>query len=57
VLARITRGQSNKDIARARKTSERTVANQVASLLRKTGAASRYELITRYAAVGAARGG
>lgn len=49
VLGRLVRGESNKAIARARKTSERTVANQVASLLRKTGASSRYELITRYA--------
>ena len=49
VLDRIVRGESNAAIAKARKTSERTVANQVASLLRKTGAASRFELIRRYA--------
>ncbi len=49
VLARLARGQSNAEIAKARKTSARTVANQVASLLRKTGAASRFELIRRYA--------
>jgi DNA-binding NarL/FixJ family response regulator len=48
VLARVIRGESNKQIARVRKTSERTVANQVASVLRKTGAASRFELITRF---------
>jgi len=48
VLARVVRGESNKQIALARKTAERTVATQVASLLRKTGAASAYELITRY---------
>lgn len=49
VLARVVRGESNATIAKARKTSERTVANQVASLLRKTRAASRYELIRRFA--------
>lgn len=48
VLARIVTGASNATIARARKASVRTVANQVASLLRKLGAASRYELIQRY---------
>jgi DNA-binding NarL/FixJ family response regulator len=48
VLARVARGQSNAAIARARKTSVRTVANQVASLLRKTGASSRYDLICRF---------
>ncbi len=48
VLARIASGASNAAIARARKASVRTVANQVASLLRKLGAASRYELIQRY---------
>ncbi len=51
VLERVTRGESNATIARARKTSVRTVANQVASILRKTGAASRFELIQRYAGV------
>ncbi len=54
VLARLVRGESNAVIAKARKTSARTVTNQVASLLKKTGAASRYELIRRYA--GATRG-
>ena len=49
VLARLVRGQSNAEIAKARKTAVRTVANQVASLLRKTGASSRFELIRRYA--------
>jgi len=48
VLARLARGQSNAEIAKARKTSARTVANQVASLLRKTGASSRFELIRRF---------
>lgn len=54
VLARVVRGESNAAIAKARKTSVRTVANQVASLLRKTGSASRYELIRRF--TGATRG-
>jgi DNA-binding NarL/FixJ family response regulator len=35
---------SNAAIARERKTSVRTVANQVASLFRKTGARSRAEI-------------
>jgi DNA-binding NarL/FixJ family response regulator len=44
VLAHLMRGMSNAAIARARETSVRTVANQVASLFRKTGARSRTEL-------------
>lgn len=47
VLAAIVRGESNADIAGARKTSVRTIANQVASILRKTGASSRFDLIRR----------
>lgn len=37
-------GWSNRRIAGARRTSERTVANQMASLFRKLGVASRGEL-------------
>jgi DNA-binding NarL/FixJ family response regulator len=48
VLARVVRGESNRTIATARNTSVRTIANQVASLLRKTGATSRYDLIRRF---------
>jgi DNA-binding NarL/FixJ family response regulator len=48
VLARVVRGESNQAIAQARKTSVRTIANQVASLLRKCGATSRFDLIRRY---------
>ena len=48
VLSRVIKGESNAAIARARKTSVRTIANQVASLLRKTGASSRYDLIRRF---------
>jgi DNA-binding NarL/FixJ family response regulator len=44
VLEHLARGMSNAAIARARHTSVRTVANQVASLFRKTGARSRAEL-------------
>jgi DNA-binding CsgD family transcriptional regulator len=44
VLACVARGLSNAEIARVRQTSVRTVANQVGSLLRKTGATSRVEL-------------
>jgi DNA-binding CsgD family transcriptional regulator len=38
-------GQTNRQIAAARGTSVRTVANQVNAILRKTGASSRAELI------------
>jgi DNA-binding NarL/FixJ family response regulator len=55
VLLRIVRGDTNAAIAKARQTAVRTVANQVASLLKKTGAASRYELIQRFAGTGRAR--
>lgn len=50
VLARVVAGDSNAAIAQARETSVRTVANQVASLLRKLGAGSRYDLIRRVGA-------
>jgi DNA-binding CsgD family transcriptional regulator len=49
VLQRVLDGYSNADIATARGTSSRTVANQVATLLRKLGAGSRFELIGRLA--------
>jgi DNA-binding CsgD family transcriptional regulator len=49
VLALVTRGASNDEIARARQVSIRTIANQVASLLRKLDASSRFELIRRFA--------
>src|SRR5262245_8292819 len=41
----LARGLSNARIARLRRTSTRTVANQVASLLRKVGAESRADLV------------
>jgi DNA-binding NarL/FixJ family response regulator len=37
----VARGKTNQEIARARRTSVRTVANQVAAILRKLGATSR----------------
>jgi DNA-binding NarL/FixJ family response regulator len=47
VLHLLERGLSNKEIARLRSRSARTIANQVASLLRKTSSASRRELVVR----------
>lgn len=44
VLALIRAGLSNAAIARARRRSVRTVANQVSSILRKLGATSRAAL-------------
>jgi DNA-binding NarL/FixJ family response regulator len=44
VLAGLARGMSNSAIAETRQTSVRTVANQVASLFRKTGVRSRTDL-------------
>jgi DNA-binding NarL/FixJ family response regulator len=48
VLDLVVRGASNAEIARTRGSSIRTVANQVASLLRKLAATSRFELVRRY---------
>jgi DNA-binding CsgD family transcriptional regulator len=45
VLALLQHGLSNEQIARMRSRSIRTIANQVASLLRKTKSASRRELV------------
>jgi DNA-binding NarL/FixJ family response regulator len=49
VLERVAEGASNAEIARERSTAVRTIANQVASILRKTGCASRFDLIRRFA--------
>ena len=46
VLQLLREGLSNREIARLRSRSVRTVANQVASLLRKTGSATRRALVT-----------
>jgi DNA-binding CsgD family transcriptional regulator len=43
------RGLRNAEIARHRGTSVRTVANQMASILRKVGVSSRYELAAHLA--------
>jgi DNA-binding NarL/FixJ family response regulator len=45
VLRGVALGKSNAEIAKERGTSPRTVANQVAGLLRKYGVSSRYELV------------
>lgn len=45
VLRGVVMGQSNAEIAKARGTSPRTVANQIAALLRKFEVGSRYELV------------
>lgn len=44
VARRAARGESNEAIARARGSSVRTVANQMAAILRKVGARGRSEL-------------
>ena len=49
VFELLVRGASNSEIARARKASVRTVANQVANLFRKLRVGSRYVLMARYA--------
>lgn len=43
-------GASNSEIAASRMKSERTIANQVASIFRKLGVGSRSELAARYSA-------
>jgi DNA-binding NarL/FixJ family response regulator len=43
----LLRGESNAEIARHRRTSPRTVANQVAALFQKLGVSSRRELVAR----------
>ncbi len=44
IARRLCAGSSNREIARARGTSARTVANQVSKLLRKLGVGSRLEV-------------
>jgi DNA-binding CsgD family transcriptional regulator len=48
VVAGVLDGKSNRDIARARGVSTRTVANQVASAFDKLGVRSRGELAARW---------
>jgi DNA-binding NarL/FixJ family response regulator len=45
----VARGATNDEIARARKTSLRTVANQIASIMRKLGVSSRVAIAARIA--------
>lgn len=47
IIERIAAGDSNREIARARGTSARTVANQIAAIFAKLGVASRAELVAR----------
>lgn len=49
ILTLLERGMSNNEIASLRSRSVRTIANQVASLLKKTRASSRRELLVRAA--------
>jgi DNA-binding NarL/FixJ family response regulator len=48
IARKLVEGLSNAAIARARGTSERTVANQVAAIFRKLGVGSRAELARRF---------
>jgi DNA-binding CsgD family transcriptional regulator len=45
IVQHIMMGRSNREIATYRRTSIRTVTNQVAGILRKLGARSRYDLV------------
>lgn len=54
VYDEVVRGRTNREIALARGTAERTVANQVASVMRKLGVGSRAELVARHFALGGA---
>ena len=47
VLKLVLEARSNREIAKERGTSERTIANQLASIFRKTGTRSRGELVAR----------
>jgi DNA-binding CsgD family transcriptional regulator len=49
LVARCAEGASNAEIAKARGTSVRTVANQMARLIEKVGATSRVDLVARLA--------
>jgi DNA-binding NarL/FixJ family response regulator len=51
VARALARGASNADIARERASSVYTVANQVASILRKLGVASRSQIVTKLASL------
>lgn len=55
VLLLLERGASNAEIARHRGTSVRTVGNQVGTIFRKLGVASRSELMAMRARQGGSR--
>ena len=57
VLAELIRGRTNREIADARGTSERTVTNQVSAVFKKLGVRSRSELALRFAGDGLPTGG
>ena len=48
-VQRLCEGLSNREIARARRVSPRTIANQIASAFRKLEVGSRAELVARLA--------
>jgi len=52
VLRAVVRGDSNREIAESRGTSDRTVANQVQAIFRKLGVHSRCELAAWFARSG-----
>jgi DNA-binding NarL/FixJ family response regulator len=47
VATAVSEGLSNRDVARLRGTSERTVAKQIAATFRKLGISSRRQLLAR----------
>jgi DNA-binding CsgD family transcriptional regulator len=49
VVRQIVMGRSNQEIAACRGTAVRTVVNQVAVILRKLGARSRYDVVAQLA--------
>jgi DNA-binding CsgD family transcriptional regulator len=49
IVGGVVDGQSNAEIARRRRRSVRTVANQLAAIFRRLGVGSRLELIARCA--------
>jgi DNA-binding CsgD family transcriptional regulator len=57
VATLVASGATNLEISRRRGVSKNTVANQVAAILRKTKASSRFELIALLAGFGNARTG
>jgi DNA-binding NarL/FixJ family response regulator len=50
ILGEVLRGFTNREIALRRRRSLRTIANQVAAVLRKMGGNSRYDLVAKLAA-------